>query len=579
MTIARWIWQAAFLIVLCGSPAIAAESASATLHHILPAGGFAAIEVVDLAAVLDSVQKCDGYQEWLKSPVLQGWSIQPEGRNFFAVKKFIDENFDFDIWTLAKSLVGRRCALALYPPVGEQPVDYVLLLEVADAEFLASLRQKLRPWVSNPGEKVTMSDRLDGGWQLRHEDGHITVLIDRWVVTSNNLSLLEMTIGRRATQDGESLADEPARRKCLEQLGADHLAFGWINPAWVKQEHRLERLTPAQREQPLNSLLSAGIAELVEQTDAVGFALNIREHDLRLTTTIAADAAGLPESLVGLFPQSVARNFAVPDQLARIDIDRDLTKWYDARKTLLTPKAVEACERFETMFRAFVQGTDFEKDLLPTLGTHWTLLAAPQSFAHLSNRPTPELPAFALVGELKDAERGAKFLRLVFDTGITLANLQAAQQKISLLKVETETYRDQVFILGSRAESKESPRTVADNVSPAFAVVGDRFFIATSPDLGRTLIDALLSADDSQRPATHLGWELDPAVAADVIYANRTPLLAQMVKDGKWHWQGERELDWFRAAAQHIEPIRFETQVKPDHLLFDLSARWGAFSK
>ena len=106
--------------------------------------------------------------------------------------------------------------------------------------------------------------------------------------------------------------------------------------------------------------------------------------------------------------------------------------------------------QFETTFRAFLQGKDLEKDLLPTLGTHWTFVAAPQSFAHLSGQPEPELPAMALIGELRDAERGAEILRLMFDTGITLSNQQAAQQARPTLKVVTEEYHGQMLVVAKR---------------------------------------------------------------------------------------------------------------------------------
>jgi len=576
-----WRWSWILIVAACAMPPakrVDAVDSPTSLQQCLPPGGFAAVEVVNLAEVLDRVRESDGYRQWLESPVYQGWSARPEGRQALAGMKYVEDAWGDNLWSFAKSIVGQRCAIGWYPPAGMQPADYVVLLETAEPATVMRLREKLKPLVSAPGERVTPSDRTDGGWQLQHADGYAIVFLDRWIVISNNLSLLEMTTSRCQRPDGPSLADESARQRTIDNLGSDQVVVGWLDLEWLKQDRGVARFTPAKSDQPLLSLLWGGMIELAERAPSGGFALDAGTNEIQLTVSLSQPDTPLSESHAGYVPTpSSAGRIDLPSELLRMDFDRDLSLWYAARRSLLTAETVTACDRFETMFRALLQGKDFVTDVLPALGTQWTLVAAPQSFAHLPNRPTPVLPAFALVGEFRDAERGAELLKLLFETGITLANLQAAAQKKAVWNNSAETYHDVTLMVASRGTSaKPGTLSAEDNVMPVCAVVGDRFLIATAPDLARTLIDALHSDSKAAAEirAEHFAFESSPSLLADLLQENRAAVLSELVKNGQWHWQGEREFDWLRDVARRIDPITFKTSVDPDQLRLQLSTRW-----
>ena len=187
------LFVAAFAIFVGGITA--AEPAQGLLNY-LPAGGVAAVEVSGLEPLINRLESSEALQAYLKSPAYQTFRDSDRGKKFFAGKAIVEAQLGQNLWALGKNYFGRRMVLAIYPPANRPQPDAVLLIEAKDAAAIGYLKEKLTPLIALAGDKITPSDRPDGGWQLNPPEGNTAVLLDRWLLSSNNPSLLEFTIER-----------------------------------------------------------------------------------------------------------------------------------------------------------------------------------------------------------------------------------------------------------------------------------------------------------------------------------------------------------------------------------------------
>ncbi len=560
--------------------AIAGEKPGSLLKH-LPPGGIAAVETSGLEPLMERVQTGKAYREFLESPAYRTWADSNPGKKFRGGQAVVEAQLGQDSWTLAKNYLGRRMSLAIYPPANRSQPDGVLLIEAKDAAAVAYLKEKLKPLLSLAGDAVTLSERPDGGWQVAYPGDNTAVLVDQWILSSNNPSLLEMTIQRLREPMAESLADDEQRRRMIHHMGAEHLVQGWVDLAWI-QKQQGRRLLPEKLDNPLGSLLLGGLLELAANAPCAGLTLDVGEADFRLTVGAASSVKNLGAAHRGFFQTPETAEVVALPKLAGLlggfSMYCDVQAWYQQREALLVPQLMPEFDKFETGLSNLLPGKDFGTEVLPLFGKRWTLVAAPQSFTHLGGKPGVQLPAFGLLIDLAKPEQGADLMQMLFQTITAIVNIEAGQKGRQPWVVTSETYRDvQISFAKYLDLPKGDSLPIAYNFQPAMARVGNRFLAATSRDFCRSLIDALTDEMASSRSAgavDNLVLELSPTVAADLLLRNESLLLARSVQTGKSTDQAQTEIKTLLEFLNRLEPVRLRTLFDADTVRLELHGGW-----
>jgi hypothetical protein len=587
-------WFSILILIAIGGIAVqpqtrAADTAdNASLVRHLPTGALGTVEISDLAPLIERIETSPALKAYLDSPLYDDLLKTDQAAKALAGKAIVEAQLGMNLWTFAKTFLGDRIALGVYPPVGGSQPDGVLIVRVKNGADLTKLVEKLTPLIALAGNQVSISNYEGGGKLLKAKDGNQAVIKDRWLVASKNKEMLTQTLGRLDAGTESGIQSEAAWQSMSQQMGTGHTIQFCANLARIS-ELQGKRLVPEKLDNPVVSLLYGGLMELSARSPYWGVTLDVRENSFSVQSAIAGKASDLDEArratlvdpanpLVPLIPN-------VSDRLGTISFSRNFLKWYKAREQLLEAKLLPEFDKFETGLATFLPGKDFAEDVLPLVTGRMAFVSAPQDYSYLDGKPGVQLPAFGLVVELAKPREGASIINTVFQTILAISNIEAGKQKRGLWEQTSESYHNtQINFARYLERPKGDQLSTAYNFQPASALVGNRFIMSSSLGLCRQLIDVLGSKESQD--ATVIGdaarrtgipnivHEFSPSVAASLLEANAAVIHARNIQNGKTAEQSARELDGACQLLRQLTTIRFDTVQYANHMQVELHGGW-----
>ncbi len=569
--------------LMCQGDARAADTVSeGSLVDRLPTGAVATAEVSGLASIIERIETSETLKGYLNSPLYQEAIKTDPARKALAGKAILEAQLGMDLWTIAKTYLGDRLVLGVYPPVdGHQP-EGVLVIRVKNAADLSKLLEKLTPLAAFAGDAVSISDRAGGGKAFKSKDGNQVVITDRWIVASKSSELLSQTLTNLTTSRDSGLGSEVSWKLMAQQLGTQHTVQICVNLTKVSQLLG-KRVVPEKLDNPVVSLLYGGLLEYAAKSPYLGMTVDISDSGYSIQSAVAGKVSDLDDAhrAMVLDPAQplLPMTMEVPERLGVFSFSRNILKWYKAREQLLEPKLQPEFDKFETGLATFLPGKDFAEDVLPFLTGRVAFVSAPQDYSYLDGKPGVQLPAFGLVIELAKPTEGADILNVVAQTILTISNLEAAKQKRQLWVQSSESYHDvQVNFARYLQRPKGDQLATAYNFQPASALIDNRFILSSSLGLCRQLIDA----QQNKRPVEsatagsipNIVQELSPVVAARLLEANAAVIHAKSIQNGKTAEQSARELEAVCTLLRRMTAIHFDTVQYADHMRLELSGGW-----
>lgn len=561
-----------------------ARADDGSLVRYLPPGSLGTVEVTGLAPIIEKIETSPVLKEYLDSPLYQEAIKTDQAHKALAGKAIAEAQLGMSLWQFAKTYLGDRIVLGVYPPVDGRQPDGVLIVQVKQASDFSKLLEKLLPLIGLAGDNLSVSDYEGGGKSFRAKDGNQIIIKDRWLVASKSRELIGQTLGNLTAVRTSGLEAESPWALMTQQLGAQHTVQVCVNLKKIGELHG-KRLVPEKLDNPVLSLFYGGLLECASHSPYLGLTLDIGENEYRLQSAVAGKAADLDaahQSMV-VDPAKPSLPLApdVPNRLGVFSFSRNFLKWYKSREQLLEPRLQPEFDKFETGLATFLPGKDFAEDVLPLLTGRVAFVSAPQDYSYLDGKPGVQLPAFGLVIELAKPKEGADILNLVAQTILTISNLEAAKQKRQLWVQSSESYHDvQINFARYLERPKGEQLATAYNFQPASALVGNRFILSSSLGLCRQLIDSQTSKEaretDSKSAASlpNMVHELSPVVAAQLLEANAAVIHAKNIQNGKTAEQSARELEWLCKILRQLTAVHFDTVQYADHMRLELHGGW-----
>jgi hypothetical protein len=260
-----------------------------------------------------------------------------------------------------------------------------------------------------------------------------------------------------------------------------------------------KELFRAKSDNPAAELLLGGILSVLERASLTTGAVYLEDTGLRLAINLPYDADDLPEARQYYFGEKGAGRalppLAVRDRLAAVTWYREIDQMWLRRSDLfdenVNAKLAEADSNLTTVFA----GLDFGREVLGALRPQAQFIVAAQRFDEAKGRtPKIQLPAFALVTQLKEPEKMQRQLKVSFQSLIGLVNLGAGQQKLPQLELESEKIEGGYIVSSSYdylADDAEVSNDIIYNFSPSVAFVGDYYIIASTRSLALEIVKSL----------------------------------------------------------------------------------------
>lgn len=559
--------------------------AGESLTELVPPGAVVTAELTDAASTIAGLKTSDALRTLTESELYKTWAQSPDGRKARGGRAVLEGQLGMNLWDAAERLIGRNVLLAVYlPHEGDQP-DSVLIIRFAQENTAGIIREKLTPWIEIAGGAVRAEER-DGTWFVETADdkafgclrGDYLVLANRHALRQTVLELLEKssdpaTTDAAAKEDGDSSRD----------AAGPQLTVHWNSqPLRAKLGGDFEqRLLPAKVDNPLGSLLIGGLLEVVSRAPEVQGQLKLDPSGLTATVQAKVAQAQIDAAHQTLLVATQSPNDvipAVPRQLATVSLCRDWASWYRQREALIEEHVLPEFDKFETGLSNLLPGKDFCEDVLTLLNSPITIVSAEQTYPHLDGRPGMQLPAFAVVLDLTNAERGADIFQLFFQTLGTVVNIEAGKSGRQPWVMHSLAHQDVQINYAKyldRPQGEDLP--LVFNFQPAAALVGQKYVAATSLELCEDLID-VLKQPVGQNPAEvepqNFRLTLNPDTAVQLLEANRAIITARRIQSGISSEQANTELDAVLNWVSCLTPFSLTTDVTSETVELRLQGGW-----
>ena len=264
---------------------------------------------------------------------------------------------------------------------------------------------------------------------------------------------------------------------------------------------------PEQMNNPVGSLLLGGLSGALRVSEAASLSIDVEKAGVIVRVASVPDGRGIDERYDAFFPVKMSSGLRsrlrARGVLGLVQLHRDLGRWWERAEELLEPRAVGDLTEFAGNMSIFFGGKSFQDEVLPELGETITFVAMNQSYEQLGVRPSPTVPALAVMFDLRNARAFGRSLKVAFNTIIGFINIGLMQQEkdaptmliLPKLVGKTECYTVDMGL----APAGEKLPGIEYNFTPSLAIVGSRVILSSSYELLEVLVSELEKDGDSKQ--------------------------------------------------------------------------------
>ena len=561
------------LVMLAGR--VAADSAA----QALPGQAIAALEIFQPRAVLGPLLEPSTRATLAAVPVIQRNNAKPNFQQFMTFVQAMETQLGAEWSTALQKLTSRGVALGFYP---QQRMVFVADSE--DEQLLAKLHSLLSTMVENQavlaGKPNPITSRQLGGrtaYSLGKNEAH--VIQGGRLMWAKKLEDLEAAT--QAVQQSGSLAASSDYQAARKAVGPDAAGMLYLNMRALKLAPNIAKALKPESGNPLGALIFAGLGETAGAANWLALGLHVKSHglELRLVSDAPPPAANSPAAfaLPATPAEGALPNLKVPRQIAAMSFYRDLHRFY-AAKDQLFPERTSGLIFFENMMGIFFSGRDLTDDVMAQAQPHIRFVAAQQQIDPAVGTPVYQLPAFAIVLQLKHPEQFREYVEEAWQKAIGMASFTRGQRAEPGFIIDRALHGGVPFTFArfSTAYAKDATKLdVRYNFRPALAMPGNQLIFSSTDGLARDLMDAL--ARESQQPQTPLAQvhgmvELEGNKVAAALRANRGFMIKQNMLKGGEAKSNEEQIDGLIGLADFIRTVRLSTGAQGAKL--DLDFNW-----
>ena len=564
-----------YLALLSGRAVMASDSAA----QALPAQAVAALEIFQPRTVLGPLLEPATRAALAATPAMQRKTAKPEYQQFLAIVQALETQLATDWPTALQKLTGRGAALGLYPQNRT-----VFVADTEDEQLLAKLHMMLWTVVQNQaaltGKPSPATARQISGataYSLGKNEAHI--IQGGRLMWAKKLEDLEAAT--QALQQGGNLAAAPDYQAARKAVGPDAAGMLYLNMRALKLAPNIAKALKPESGNPLGALIFAGLGETAGAANWIALGLHVKPHglELRLVSDAPPPAANSPAAfaLPATPAEGALPNLQVPRQLAAMSLYRDLHCFY-AAKDQLFPERTSGLIFFENMMGIFFSGRDLTDDVMAQAHPYIRFVAAQQQFDSAIGTPVYQLPAFAIVLQLKHPEQFREYVEEAWQKAIGLASFTRGQRAEPGFIIDRALHGGVPFTFArfSSAYIKDPAKLdIRYNFRPALAMPGNQLIFSSTDSLARDVMDAL--AREAQQPQTPLAQvhgvvELDGGKVAAALRANRGFMVRQNMLKGGEVKNNEEQIDGLIGLADFIRTARLSTGAQGAKL--DVEFNW-----
>ncbi len=427
----------------------------------------------------------------------------------------------------------------------------VLLVKAKSGEWLDQAREKVMNIVRTQAKRNGNSDPIkESNYRdlTMYQVGEAWLgYVGDWLIVTQHEKTCHQVIDRFLDGADATLADNKRFRQAKANAG-ENLAWAFVDAEKIRPKNAPDQLK--YTDNILAEILFGGILDVIRNTPYATSNIKIEGRKLAWEVAAPFDAKWSGESRQHFFGKQgkgeAPLRLQTKRHLASMAAYRDISQAWLRYSDLMTEKAADGLAQADATLATFFGGKDFGDDILSTLTPQVQLIVSGQDFEEFPLKPTIKLPAFALVGTLRDVKTMKPELRRVFLSFVGFLNVVGAMEGNMQLNFDIQEDDDTSLLTSSflpikgKDDQRVDEAPIQFNFSPSVAFRGDRFVISSS----KALAKELATAKAVQTTASNTDIYADGEQIGAILKQNLESLIGQnMLNEGHTREQAEQEIN------------------------------------
>ena len=558
-------WPAAAFAQQASAPDYLPDTTAIYAHIADPSG---LIETIEAHPVLHHVLEMKQVKQLMRSPQ---FAMAMLGRGM------LEQQLGEDVIKAAK----RSTANGIWIAVDTETNGAMVMFQSEDEEHLKKTAGKVLKFVSTMaaqgGDNEPFKKRKYRGAVAAEFDGLVIARYKNWFMMTNEGDLIQKVVDNMVEGSDSTLANSDWFKLAIKnRTKAD--VWTAIDVEKVRELTGEKEPFLGRTDNPGVELIFGGILDLLKNTPVAFGELNIGEQ-IDFSMAAPFDAKWANESREFFFGKDLggfAPKALVPkNMIANLTSYRDVGLWWLSKEDLYAESVIAELANADSQLSTIFSGMDFGEDVLGSLEPGVQIVVTENQYDD-KYVPDIKIPAFALVGKLKDPEKLQRKLKIAFQSVIGFANINLGMNGQPQLELENEKIGDtRLSATEYFYEEGTEEGLLIFNFGPTIAFHGSHLILSSKRELAVELAEMVAKGNVDGVEDKNTQALIDGQMLHKVLVANREALVAQnMLEDGNSKKEAEEQMDILFAIADLFKDAQLDYDVTDKQMKFDLSVRF-----
>ena len=438
-----------------------------------------------------------------------------------------------------------------------------------DEQLLKTTAGVVLGFVQNNGQQKLEIEEYRGG-KVAELDNAVVARFGDWFLMSNKKDMARQ-MADNLLDDAPGLIANSAFRSSQELANGQADAWAYVDLQRLRQMNVAEELFKGATDEPGAELVFGGILEAMKSAETAVASLNIDSDQIALSMQVPFDAESFDEAREFFFGAEGAgrapQPIDIPNQLGQLVTYRDIGSWWLSKEDLFPENVIAQLAQSDSQLSTVFGGMDFGQEVLGAFEPQMRIIVKSQEYAE-GMKPDVQLPAFALVGQMKNKDVERRF-RIAFQSLVGFLNINSGQMDYPQFELMT-TKEDGIRVTGGEylMDREVDEGLMIFNFSPAIAFQDDYIIISSTTPLAEELAHATKRLDEqSESSDSNTMISLQAATIKKLLVDNRQTMIAQsMVNSGKSRRQAEAEIDLILSLIDYVQDGSLDFRVEPQQM-------------
>ena len=565
-----------FIVGLCSAPSIAtAQQASAS--NYLPGTTAVYAHVADPSELIETVETHPVLHHVMEMKQVQQLMRSPQFAMAMLGRGMLEQQLGESVFETAK----RVAANGLWIAVDTETNGAIVMFQSEDEAYLKKTAGKVLKFVSTMaaqgGDKEPFKKQDYRGAVAAEFDGLVVARYENWFMMTNEGDLAKKVVDSMVDGSDSSLANSDWFKGAIaNQTKAD--VWTAIDVEKVRELVGEKEPFLGRTDNPGVELIFGGVLDLLKNTPVAFGELNINEQiDLSLAAPFDAKWANesreffFGKDLGGFAPKALAPK----NMIANLTSYRDVGLWWLSKEELYAESVIAELANADSQLSTIFSGMDFGQDVLGSLEPGVQIVVTENTYDK-EYVPDIKIPAFALVGKLKNPAKLKRKLKIAFQSVVGFANINLGMNGQPQLELESEKIGDTSLSAAEYFyEDGTEEGLLLFNFGPTIAFHGSHLILSSKRELAVELAEMVAKGNVDGVEDKNTKALIDGQMLHQVLVANREALVAQnMLEDGNTKKEAEKQMDIVFAIADLFKDIQLDYDVTDQQMKVDVRVRF-----